>query len=345
MSLPQRLAVVVMGLLLASASFAQQQPQQQQPQKKPEFATYVTVESAPKEYKTQGEYEGRHGNLVNGFQVIALGKDGMRAVSYGGGLPGKGWNGEDKVELKGVFEGEKRERVVFTRPESPNFKLVIEEGKATLTSQRGEQFELHKLTRQSSTIGAKPPAGAVVLFDGKNADAWNGGKVDEHGLLTVGCTSKQSFKDFTLHLEFMTPFMPDARGQARGNSGVYLQNRYEIQVLDSFGLAGEDNECGGIYRAAKPLVNMCLPPLVWQTYDVDFTSARFDAAGKKIKNALVTVKHNDVVIHKALELQDKSGGGKPETAEGGPIHLQNHGNPVVFRNIWVAEKREVAAAE
>jgi hypothetical protein len=346
MSSPRRLAAVVvavMGLFLASASLAQQRQLQQQ--KKPEYATYVTAESAPKEYKLQGEYEGRHGNLVNGFQIIALGKDGMKAVSYGGGLPGKGWNGEDKVELKGVFEGEKRERVVFTRKESPDFKLVIEDGKATLTSQHGEQFELHKLERRSETIGAKPPAGAVVLFDGKNADAWNGGKVDERGLLMVACTSKQSFKDFTLHLEFMTPFMPDARGQSRGNSGVYLQNRYEIQVLDSFGLKGEDNECGGIYRVARPLVNMCLPPLAWQTYDIDFTSARFDGSGKKVKNAVVTVKHNGVAIHKDLQLPDKTGGGKPETAEGGPIHLQNHGNPVLFRNIWVVEKLEAAGAE
>ena len=333
----RKLAVIL--FVGASVAFAQQQQQQE---KKPEYTTYTTVDSAPKQYKLQGEYEGRHGNLVNGVQVIALGKDGMRAVFFGGGLPGKGWNGEDKVENKGVFDGDK---VVFTRPESPNFRFVLENGKASITSQRGELFELHKVDRQSETTGARPPQGAVVLFDGKNADAWNGGKMDERGLLMVGCTSKQSFKDFTLHLEFILPFMPDARGQARGNSGVYLQNRYEVQVLDSFGLTGEDNECGGIYRAAKPLVNMCLPPLVWQTYDVDFTMSRFDGPGKKVKNAVTTIRHNGIVIHKDLELADKSGGGKPETAEGGPIHLQNHGNPVFFRNVWVVEKAGVAAAE
>jgi len=135
-------------------------------------------------------------------------------------------------------------------------------------------------------------------------------------------------------LDALLPFMPSARGQKRGNSGVYLQDRYEIQVLDSFGLKGEANECGAIYTKTKPAVHMCYPPLIWQTYDVDFTSAKFDS-GKKIKNAVTTVKHNGVLIHEQVQIDGPTGRGKPETPAGGPIHLQDHGNPVRYRNIWI----------
>ena len=111
-----------------------------------------------------------------------------------------------------------------------------------------------------------------------------------------------------------------------------------MQVLDSFGLKGEDNECGGIYTKAKPAVNMCFPPLTWQTYDIDFTAAQFGEDGKKRKNATATVKHNGVLIHDHLDITGPTGGGKPENPQGGAIQLQGHGNPVFYRNVWVVEK-------
>ena len=132
--------------------------------------------------------------------------------------------------------------------------------------------------------------------------------------------------------------MPTARGQGRGNSGIYVQGRYELQVLDSFALGGQNNECGGIYSISEPIVNMCLPPLVWQTYDIDFVAARYDNSGEKIQNASVTVGHNGVLIHDDLELTHGTPGRHPEGPEPEALFLQDHGNSVVFRNIWVYPK-------
>ena len=130
--------------------------------------------------------------------------------------------------------------------------------------------------------------------------------------------------------------MPYARGQARANSGVYIQRRYEVQILDSFGLKGVHNECGGLYRQQEPDVNMCFPPLSWQTYDIEFTAAQWNAAGEKTANARLTVLHNGEPIHRNRELRNKTGAGKPEGPEPLPIYLQDHGNPVQFRNVWLS---------
>ena len=129
--------------------------------------------------------------------------------------------------------------------------------------------------------------------------------MSEDKLLMQGANSVKRFQSHKLHVEFRTPFQPKARGQGRGNSGCYLQARYEVQMLDSFGLTGHHNECGGIYSIKPPDVNMALPPLSWQTYDIEFTAAKFKD-GKKVANARITVLHNGVKIHDNVELPKRT---------------------------------------
>lgn len=291
---------------------------------------FTEPQAAGPDFAVQGEYAS---DKV-GVQVIALGDGKFRAVFYEGGLPGAGWNkGGHKKELDGktengvtVFKGENRE-------------ARIQNGTLSLVDTSGEQrAKLMKVERKSPTLGAKPPQEAVVLFDGTSADNFEGGKLTPEGFLQVGTKSKQSFGSCQLHIEFRTPFMPKSQGQARGNSGVYMQDCYEFQVLDSFGLEGKNNECGGFYSMIEPKVNMCFPPLSWQTYDFDFTAPKFEA-DKKVANARVTLRHNGVVIYDDLEIPRLTPGGRSHEAATGPLMLQNHGNPVVFRNIWVLEKK------
>jgi hypothetical protein len=182
----------------------------------------------------------------------------------------------------------------------------------------------------------------LVLFDGSTPVNLQDASVTDDGLLAPGASTATPVRDFQMHLEFRTPYMPYARGQARGNSGVYIQRRYEVQILDSFGLEGEANECGGLYKQRRPDLNMCLPPLAWQTYDIYFTAARWRADGAKIANARITVLHNAVAVHDGYELTDKTGAGRPEGPEDLPIHFQDHGNPVRFRNIWIVAHEEEA---
>jgi hypothetical protein len=291
------------------------------------------------DFATQGEYKGdlkvEDQSVPFGAQVIALGDGKFRGVFYFGGLPGEGWKrGERELTVDSKMEDGK---VTFS---GENGSAKISDGKmAVQTADGAELGTLQKVERKSPTLGAKPPAGAKVLFDGTDASQWVNGKIVEGNLLLAGTRTRDSFQDFSLHIEFRTPFVPKASGQARGNSGVYLQDRYEMQVLDSFGLEGANNECGGFYQIKEPEVNMCFPPLSWQTYDIDFTGARFDGE-KKVKNARVTAKHNGVTIFDDFELPRLTPGGAPSEYPGkGPLQLQAHGNPVTYRNVWLIEKK------
>ena len=300
--------------------------------------TYTNPEEVDADYAVQGEYTGRLDGKKTGAHVIALGSGKFDLVVYPGGLPGDGWGGKKDTRIKA--SGATAEGVTTFKTDA--WVGTIKDGKLTVQKPTlGDVIgTLERVVRKSPTLGKKPPEGAVVLFDGTNVDAWKAGaKMTEDGLLEQGVTSKQEFQDFHIHFEFRTPYKPAARGQGRGNSGFYAHGRYEVQILDSFGLEGEHNECGGIYSTQAPILNMCYPPLTWQTYDVDFTAAKFDAQGKKTDNAKMTVKHNGVIIHQDTICDHATTASpKKEGPEPGPIFFQNHGNPVRFRNVWVLPK-------
>jgi hypothetical protein len=186
-----------------------------------------------------------------------------------------------------------------------------------------------------------------VLFNGTDLSKWQARAdgsdakwVIRDGYMEVNGTgdivTKEKYKDFTLHVEFWCPDTGTATGQARGNSGVYLQDRYEIQVLDSYGINPiQKNDCGAVYDQTAPLVNACKPPEQWQTYDITFHAAQFDASGTRTAKAIVSVVQNGKLIQKNTEIDGPTGAGAAENADPGPIRLQDHHNPVRYRNIWI----------
>lgn len=291
------------------------------------------------DFAIQGEYRSDDVTPVMGAQMVALGNGSFDVYILEGGLPGAGWEpGKPRTLLK----SQGKDGGIEFADETGKTTATLKAGALVLTTSDGAKRRFSRCVRTSPTLGAKPPKGALVLFDGTSAEQWENGKLESGGVLAAGCTSKRTFGDYQLHLEFLTPYKPTARGQQRGNSGVYHSGRWETQILDSFGLDPNDNECGGIYSVSKPRLNMCLPPLVWQTYDVAFTAAKFDAAGQRVAWPRITVRLNGVVVHDGLELaKDFTTAApitKPLQGPEGPVFLQNHDNPVVFRNIWIVAK-------
>ncbi len=195
-----------------------------------------------------------------------------------------------------------------------------------------------------------PDKGAISLFSGKAEDIaanwlkrgsetaadW---KLADQAVVARGgdIVTRAKFNDFQLHVEFRTPDMPEAKGQAKGNSGIFCQGRYEVQVLDSYGLADVGKgDCGSIYNKAAPLINACRPPREWQTFNITFRAPRFDASGTRTENARVNVILNGIVVQNNTSIDGPTWG---ETFGGlntpGPIVLQDHGNNVEYRNIWI----------
>ena len=211
----------------------------------------------------------------------------------------------------------------------------------------------NKITFARATVGktaAFPkPANGKMLFDGSNLDAFekNSWKILPDGVLqssprTGNLKTKEGFSDARLFLEFRVPLNPECVGQRRSNSGVILMGAYEVQLLDSFGLEPKANDCGAIYSVSAPQMNMAAPPLEWQSYLIEFHAPRFDDAGKKTANARISVWHNGELIQDNVEVPRLTGASpgkpspRPEPSKPESLVIQDHGNTLQYRNIWIA---------
>lgn len=308
--------------------------------------------------RVQGLYEGAGSDAAGSFKIE------IRLAAQGGG--------NYNAFVRQTRDGGKLGRAELrAKTEGPTVRLS---GKAGGIEWKGEwadgvirgqcgadgKFEARRVEPKPPTLGKKPPQGAVVLLDGKDfsemvlqrGGAWRLDELNlaDDGSIQVprgGMTSKRSFDgSYDLHVEFLVPLMPEAHGQARGNSGVFLTNSDEIQVLDSFGeVTYLGGGCGGIYAYKDPdametieslkdqpqcrFSLASLPPLAWQTFDIQYRVATRE--GKPLGNPRVTVWHNGVKIHDNVELR----GASIPYAPKGKFHFQDHGNPVRYRNIWV----------
>jgi hypothetical protein len=268
-----------------------------------------------------------------GLQIRPIGNGSFEALQFIGGLPGQEGFKQDALQLIGRRAGD---LLVLS---GGQWAIFVEMDRCLIVDRSGKRIgQLERISRGSPTIGAKAPEGAVVLFDGTNVDQFVGGEMTADGLLKAGADMKPMFQDFDMHVEFRLPYMPNSDGQQRGNSGCYLQSRYEVQVLDSFAQLPQFNGCSSLYRTKSPDLNMCFPPLVWQSYDISFTAPRWNSDGSKLRNARITVWHNGVKTQDNFEIPNKTGAGQPEEPKLLPTKLQNHSDPVVFRNIWLIDR-------
>ncbi|MCP5537663.1 MAG: DUF1080 domain-containing protein [Akkermansiaceae bacterium] len=303
--------LVLFSLLMACTCQAQKADS-----KKAVTPTWTSAEAASKEnarFKWIGEYRSATGKH---FHQVTLLKNGSYLITtYQGGLPGRGW---DQSKATSKVLGQKDLEAVLLKAE--------------------------KVVYQSPTMGKKAPADATIVMPSGFTNV-------KDGILHAGGTTKKDVGSFKMHLEFKLPFKPQRNpgNQDKGNSGIYIFNNYEIQVLDTFALDYASTEhpikleshmnqwCGCLYKTKMADVNMCLPPLVWQTYDIEFTAPVFKD-GKKVENAILTVFHNGVKIHNKVELKSGTGAGaKRKQVARGPILFQEHGNPTVYRNVWIVE--------
>jgi hypothetical protein len=299
--------------------------------------------AAPPEAAVQGLYEGvckdAQGQQKLEARVVAMGRGTYKIFVRQ--LPGEG-----KL-LKVELDGKADDQTVRFKGKAGGAEWIASyaDGAILGTCGQGATLEMKRVERKPPTLGAKPPQGAIVLLDGKNfgeltrrpprsatEEPW---KLVDGGAIEVpknGMNSKRQFDgSIKLHVEFWLPLMAEARGQDRANSGVYQPNGDEIQVLDSFGVTTyKGGGCGGLYHYKDPdafdqFSLASLPPLEWQTYDIEYRVEKKD--GKPAGKPRVTVYHNGVKIHDNAELN--------QPARVGGLHFQDHGNPVQYRNIWV----------
>lgn len=295
-------------------------------------------------YEFQGEYSGNAGEAYNsedsvqvGLQVAVYGENFFRGIVYPGGLPGEHSDTEQEYyTVEGAYEDPSLNLEgdgPFSFRYSDGTFLVLDKDENTLG-------HLDPRQRESSTLGKEPPQNTTTLFDGTGIELW-----DEHtemtddGLLKQGATTAEKYGDIHLHVEAMLGFMPYHTGQSRANSGIYIQNRYEVQILDSFGLPPTIDGNGSLYNESRPLMNATLPPLTWQTYDIYFRAPRFNEVGNKTENARITAYLNGYLIQDDVELEQGTGAGaEREEVEQAELYLQDHTGPVRFRNIWIIKE-------
>jgi hypothetical protein len=329
------------------------------------------------ELKLQGEYVGKDGEKRVGVQVAARGDQSFHALVLEGGLPGDGWDGGPYglLESGPLSKG----RVEFRSPSDDGGSAILDDNGLTL--KRGDQkILLKRVERKSETLGQQPPAGAIVLFGGAkpNVDAFEQRKDIEgetspmmfEGNLMAGAVTKRKFKDYTLHVEFMTGWEPQNIPWRRADSGIYMLSRYEVAIGDSFGfdfdVSGatgpnrpkvlDDKRknskfpptkpkswprvCGSVFTYPTKVPNACLPPLVWQTLDIDFKAPRFNDNGKKTAKAVISVKLNGHQTVDKLEVNGPTPHGfRGPEAPDGPIWFEAFGRRVLYRNIWLVERQ------
>ena len=310
-----------------------------------EHAGPAGLPAPDEDFLFQGEYLGSvraiDGRSVPlGVQVVALGGGQFSGTGYQDGLPGNGWDRETIIDWTGTRQADE---LTLTGNRGT---VVIQLGSGRVIDVTGQEVgTIRRVRRTSTSLGAAPPDNAIVLFDGSSVERFDAGQFTTEGWLAPGAVTKIPVRDFRLHLEFQTPFLPEARGQARGNSGVYIQRRYEVQILDSFGLPPVIDGCAALYRQQLPLLNMSFPPQSWQTYDIYFTAARWAPEGHKTSDAVITVFHNGVPVHRQQPVTKPTGAGQPETPYDGPLLLQDHGDPVQFRNVWLVPESQLTSFE
>jgi hypothetical protein len=328
------------------------------------------------ELKLQGEYVGKDEQKAVGVQVVARGDKAFHALVLEGGLPGDGWDGGPYgvLESGSLSEG----RAEFQSLTDDATGAVLDENGLSL--KRGDRtLQLKRVDRKSKTLGLQPPAGAVVLFGGSNPnlEAFEERKDIEgqtmpmmfQGNMMAGAVTKRRFRDYLLHVEFMTGWEPQNIPWRRADAGIYMLSRYEVAIGDSFGfdfdLSGATSPirpkflkypnapskfhevkqriaprvCGSVFTYQSKVPNACLPPLVWQTLDIEFKAPRFDDDGKKTSKALVSAKLNGHETVERLEVNGPTPHGfkGPETSDG-PIWFEAFGRRVLYRNIWVVER-------
>lgn len=290
------------------------------------------------DYDLMGEFVGVITTAENqveplGIQLRPIGTTNFEALQFIGGLPGQEGFKNQILALVG-----RRYEDYMVLSGGP-WAILVEKGFCTILDRQGKSVgRLERIERGSPTMGARPPAEAIVLFDGSGTDQFVNAKMTADGLLMAGADVRPMIQDFFLHLEFRVPYMPNSDSQARGNSGCYLHSRYEVQILDSFGQLPQFNGASSLYRTKAPDLNMSFPPLVWQTYDIIFTAPRWAADRSKIRNARLTVWHNGVKTQDDIEIPNKTGAGQEEEPSLLPIRLQDHRDPVVYRNIWIVDR-------